>query len=383
MTKMEQTQVVFENRILGDFDILKNVVCFGAKKEELVQPAKLAKPAKPAKPDVIEDVDSEMSSNHNSDVEYSFTDAEDDLDADNMDVEDMDSEDAEIKSVITESYPMTDNEEDPMTDNEDTPDEFSAKVLDLISLGNVEVESNTAKRGLVRFVPINHKDGKNMYVVMNCMKNQIYLKEKVIKYPSGKKYTQYTARVKPDYDHVDNDGNSIAERPENPKKKFMVEVFNIIKRSLVNELKGYVKLPEFADQTEYHMSIRHKFDKFYSVLGYQNNVHSLKKGMLSHILRDCTQSYVIHLEGLRITDKKVFLMMRLCRTVVSNEIIDQIRYHDAKVMISKIINYKTTKSINKLRYGDRVNLQKKRYVKKADVMEKLEKHLTNARTFAV
>jgi hypothetical protein len=244
--------------------------------------------------------------------------------------------------------------------------EFAQDLLTNINLGDIEVVSNTDKGGLVRYVPISRKDnGMNMYVVMDSMKNQLYLKENKIRYPSGKSYTKYTARVKPDEEGGEN------QRPENPKKQYMVDVFNAVRRSLIKDLRGYIKVPDVEDQKEYRMSVRHKFDKIYNILSYDNRIFSLKKGLTSHILRDCRQRYIICLQGMKITSDRVYIIMRLCRTVVDKEIVSQLRFHNTQLRISKVVNSRVKKNIDKLRKTEGINLKRRRYVRKAEVAKRL------------
>ena len=73
---------------------------------------------------------------------------------------------------------------------------------------------------------------------------------------------------------------------------------------------------------------------------------------------------------------KVYLVMRLCRTVVDDEIVNQLRFHDAKLSISKVVNHKTKKNVDRLRKTQGINLKRKRFARKSDVTRRLESRAT-------
>lgn len=310
----------------------------------------------------VTDIEDEAFDDEDLDEENIADESEDDESDESEDDESEEIDDTDL--VSKESLDLA----NPTGQIDQTVDEFAQSIWSDISLGSVKVLSNTDQGGLVRFVPISRKDnGKKMYVVMNNMKNQIYLKENKIRYPSGKTYTEYYGRVKPDSPDVE------IHNPGHEKKKYMVDVFNNVRRKVMAELRGYIKVPDVQDQDEFRFTIHHKFERIHNVLGYHNRTFTLKKDLVSHILRDCVQRYVIHLEGVKITPNRVYLVMRLCRTMVDSEIITQLRFYDTQLKLSKIVNDQTKKNLDRLRKTERVNLKYKRYAKKSDVKKKLEK----------
>ncbi len=288
---------------------------------------------------------------------------------------------------------MTDHSDDEMTDHSDDDtvsnikvnnndyDDYTDRLIQTIRVGNEYVESRG--KSIVRFVPVTTKDesNKKVYIVLDNMKNQLYLKEKVKNYPSGKSFTKYIARVKPRDDLI-NDSEDVVEQ----KKQQMVDMFNKIRSQLIDQIKGYVKIPDCDDQSEYQLDVRHNHKRkvFYNIIGYNNRVYNLKRWLISHVLRDCTQSYVIHLEGLRITEHNIRLSMRLCRTMVDSDVIEQLRFHDAKVGVSEVINRSIAEKIDKIKKRNRgIDLRKKKYVRKKDVANKLNRHFQTTNTISV
>lgn len=154
---------------------------------------------------------------------------------------------------------------------------------------------------------------------------------------------------------------------------------NSLKSTLLDQLRGYVKLPDVEDQTEYNFSVRYsnsEDSKFFNVLGYQNKVYTLKRDVFSNVLRNVKQNYVLYLDGIRITSTKVYLVMMYCRSVVTDEIIDQVKYRSAKLQIAEIVNKDAQKSIKKLKYAGYVDLNR-RYMKTDRIVSSIKNIAAN------
>jgi hypothetical protein len=296
----------------------------------------------------------------------------------NSDGKTDDSKSSSNDSLIGEIIEPNISNQVSITDDFDS-DKFAKTIVDSINLGNEEVETIN-KDKVIRYIPITRKDGQNMYITMKNMKNQLYVKKKIINYPSGKKFEQNVICVKPDWETVNNVENETEQDSQNKldnlKKIFIVESFNKIKRNLTDKIKGYIKIPDYEDQLSYNLAIRSRNDKLYSVVYHNDKIYSFERMLFNHILRDCMQNYIILIDGLRITNNHVSLVMRFCRSVIPDEITSQLKYHDTQIAISKVINYKNTKYINKLKYGGNINLKNK-YVNKSDIISKLTYHIDN------
>lgn len=286
----------------------------------------------------------------------------------------------------------TDNNHNKLNDlikiKRDSPHDFAKNITDNIILGEIDIESNN-KAGLVRFMPITNKAGENYYICLNDMKDVFYLQQ-ISKYKknSNEKYDSYVVKVKEDdeddenadnadnldnADNADNDNNNENEnKKSNPDRKYVVDVLNDVKRNIINQIKGYTKLPIVEDQTEYFFSIRNYGGKFYNSLGYKNKTYTLDKKTLSNILRSCEQNYILLFDGIRITDKGIYIVALFIRSIVPEEIIDQVKYHDIKMKISEIVNKSAQKNIKKLKYYGYVDLNKNKYMQKDLIFSKIQ-----------
>lgn len=320
-----------------------------------------------------------------TDIDYDMSDMSEDEDLSCDITDDIDVK-HQIDAVIDVSQKSTgdgqggvqDNAQDDVQDNaQNDPLSAAQTFIDSIDIGNEKVEVTKGKT--IRFVPITNKKGSSAFILLSDMRNQIYLRHRDIEYRSGKSFRKYYAVVK--YDpkkKIDEKYAKYTDEETELKKKYCVDLFNAIRTLLVKQIQGYIRVPEISDVQGFTLEVRHARDRFYSALGYDNQVFGLKRLDYTDILRDCKQTYVIHIEGLRMIEERATLVMRLCRTIVDGDIIDQLKKHETKISVSKTINYRKTKNVNSLRYGDTVRI-KKNYVKKSQVSQDMETYVRTVR----
>lgn len=320
-----------------------------------------------------------------TDIDYDMSDMSEDEDL-SCDITDDINVKHQIDAAIDVSQKSTGDGQGGVRDSaqDDVQDDAQDDVLgvaqtfiDSIDIGNEKVEVTKGKT--IRFVPITNKKGSNAFILLSGMRNQIYLRHYDIECRSGKSFRKYYAIAK--YDpkrEIDEKYAKYTDEETELKKKYCVDLFNAIRTLLVKQIQGYIRVPEISNVQGFTLEVRHARDRFYSALGYDNQVFGLKRLDYADILRDCKQTYVIHIEGLRMIGERATLVMRLCRTIVDGDIIDQLKKHETKISVSKTINYRKTKNVNSLRYGDTVRI-KKNYVNKSQVSQDMETYVRTVR----
>jgi len=80
------------------------------------------------------------------------------------------------------------------------------------------------------------------------------------------------------------------------------------------------------------------------------------------------------MSGLKITESRVYLLLRFCKIIVSSSA----STHETRAVIVDIVNQRSITTINKIIDSKRIDLNRK-YVRKEDVMNKLRDHVMIAR----